>query len=67
MTMVMDNYEKATKIKNEILRLDYNNDLQALQDECGYVEGLVQEIFFWLEDENGDGYSVDECRLMYEL
>lgn len=62
-----DNYEKAVQIKDEILRLDYNGDLEKLQEECGYVEGFVQDIFFWLEDGNGDGLTAEECRLHYEL
>lgn len=62
-----DNYEKAIQIKDEILRLDYNGNLEQLQEECGYVEGFVQEIFFWLEDGNGDDLTPQECRLYYEL
>lgn len=62
-----DNYEKAVQIKDEILRLDYNGNLEQLQDECGYVDGFVQDIFFWLEDGNGDDLTAAECRLHYEL
>lgn len=67
MAEMMDNYDKARKIAYEIVRLDYGGNLEQFQNECGYIEGFIQDVFFWLEDGNGDGCSVDECRLLYEL
>lgn len=63
----MNNLEKATKIANLVLKLDYNGDLMMFQEENGYWDKFIQDVYFWLEDGNGNGMTADECRLFYEL
>lgn len=63
----MDNNEKARKICDEIIRLDYNGSANEFAKEFGSYAKAHEQIFFWLEDGHGDGMSIDECRLLYEI
>lgn len=63
----MDNHEKARKIVDAIIAVDYGGDLKTFQDECGYEAAYALDIFWWLEDGHGDGMTVDECRLAWDL
>lgn len=63
----LSNLDKARKIVKMIIEKDYSGDLKAFQDENGDNEGVIQDVYFWLEDGHGDGQSIDVCRLMFEL
>ena len=58
---------RASRIVQLILEVDYNGNLATLQDELGYIVGVEEDIFFWLEDGNCDGLTDEQCRLAYEL
>ena len=65
--MTTSNREKAQEIVDQILAVDYNGNLKMFQEELGYIDNVVIDVFWWLEDGRGDGKTVEECRLLREL
>lgn len=65
--MENENYEKARQICEAIVKHDYGGRLSDFEREFGSYQKAHEQIFFWLEDGNGDGEDVETCRLMYEL
>lgn len=54
----MTNLEKAQAMVDHYLKNDYRGNLQEFQDENGYIDGVVQDVYFWLEDGNAEGHDV---------
>ena len=63
----MSNLDKARRIVYEILTKDYNGDWAAFQAEYGSDEAAIIDVYWWLEDGHGNGRTVEECRLLWEL
>ena len=54
----MTNLEKAQAMVDHYLKNDYRGNLQEFQDENGYIDGVVQDVYFWLEYGNAEGHDV---------
>jgi hypothetical protein len=63
----MDNLGKARRVVELILQDSYAGNEAQLVEENESVDKLVQRVYFWLEDGNGDGIGDNECRLLFEM
>lgn len=63
----MDNYNKATRIVELHIKKDYGGDKAAFESENGKLADVVDKIFFWLEDGNGDELNDEMCLSIWTL
>jgi len=62
-----NNMDKARRMVALYLQKDYAGNVEKMEGENGDTESIIESIFFWLEDGNGDGLDDDSALSLWTM